>query len=135
MYAPTVVGKLVDQVEKPSAPGQLRAAQIMRDWVQVIALRPGLLEYQFAPGFNEEVSTALRDALQRATGQSWEVIRTSGDAAPSLREQAASLAAEDMAAMISDPLVIAALAAFPGAEIIDETSAPDYAPKPRSKHA
>ena len=126
---------LVEQVGLPSAPGQLRAAQIMHDWVQVIALRPGVLHYQFAPGFAEEIGPALRDALERATGQSWDVVRTAGDAAPSLREMAEVRAAQEEAAMIGDPLVQAALAAFPGAEIIDEDSQPEQLPKPRSKHA
>jgi DNA polymerase III subunit gamma/tau len=128
-------GALVEQVALPAAPGQLRAAQIMHDWVQVIALRPGVLHYQFATGFSEDMGPALRDALERATGATWEVVRTTGDAAPSLREVAEARAAQEKAAMIGDPLVQAALAAFPGAEIIDEDGAPEHLPKPRSKHA
>ncbi len=128
-------GKLVEQVALPAAPGQLRAAQIMHDWVRVIALRPGVLHYQFAPGFSEDIGPALREALERATGQSWDVVRAHGEASPSLREMAEARAAQDHAAMTSDPLVQAALAAFPGAEIIDEDSAPEHLPKPRSIHA
>jgi DNA polymerase-3 subunit gamma/tau len=127
--------KLVEQVEAHTAPGQLRAAQIMRDWVRVIALRSGVLHYQFAPGFSEDMGHTLRDALERATGQSWDAVRTTGDAAPSLREEAEARAAQEKAAMIGDPMVQAALAAFPGAEIIEEDRAPEQLPKPRSKHA
>ncbi|MFN3517289.1 MAG: DNA polymerase III subunit gamma/tau [Novosphingobium sp.] len=109
---------LVERVEQS---GQLRLAQVMHDWVRVIALAPGELTYALAPGYPGDATPELRDALLRATGERWQVTRAEGDAAPSLKE--AKDAAKDAAraALLRDPLVKAALAAFPGAELIEDS--------------
>ena len=99
--------------------GQLRVAQVMHDWVRVASLAPGELTYALAPGYSGDPSTELRDALLRATGERWQVTRIEGEATPALRETAE--AARDLARqqMLRDPLVGAAFAAFPTAELLD----------------
>ncbi len=107
-------------VEAVDRSGQLRIAQIMRDWVRVIALEPAALTYVFAPGYNGDHDAELRDALLRATGERWTVTRGNGDGAPSLRERTEAAKAEAESALRASPLVAAALAAFPGAEFVQE---------------
>ncbi len=108
---------LVDRVDQS---GQLRVAQIMRDWVRVIALEPLRLFYAIAPGYPGDPSAELRDGLLRATGERWEVQRGEGEGQPSLRETAEADRDADKAAVMASPLVQAAFAAFPQAELVDE---------------
>ena len=99
--------------------GQLRLAQVMHDWVRVAALMPGELTYALAPGFSGDPSSELRDALLRATGERWQVTRIEGEAAPALRETAEAARDVARAALLRDPMVEAAFAAFPAAELLD----------------
>ncbi|HOB14726.1 MAG TPA: DNA polymerase III subunit gamma/tau [Novosphingobium sp.] len=108
---------LIDKVEQS---GQFRLSQLMHDWVRVISLAPGELVYALAPGYPGDATAELRDALLRATGERWTVTRGEGDAAPSLKEAKDAQKDAARAAVLKDPLVEAALAAFPGAELIDE---------------
>lgn len=107
---------LVTQVEKS---GQLLLAQTMRDWVQVISLQPGHLIYTIAPGFHDDPGQEMRDALAAATGQRWVVERGTGQAAPTLREQAEASKEAEAEALRRDPLIAAVLSAFPQAEILE----------------
>ena len=109
-------------IEAVDQSGQLRVAQVMRDWVRVAALVPGELTYALAPGYSGDPSAELRDALLRATGERWQVTRIEGDAAPALRETAEAAAEEARAAVLRDPLVEAAFAAFPDAELLDASA-------------
>ena len=109
---------LVERVEQS---GQLRLSQVMHDWVRVIALAPGELSYKLVPGYPGDATAELRDALLRATGERWQVTRAEGDAAPSLKELADVAKDSARAAVRSDPLVEAAFAAFPNAELLDES--------------
>ena len=99
--------------------GQLRLAQVMHDWVRVAALMPGELTYALAPGYSGDPSSELRDALLRATGERWQVTRIEGEAAPALRETAEAARDVARAALLRDPMVEAAFAAFPAAELLD----------------
>ncbi|MEL0252685.1 MAG: DNA polymerase III subunit gamma/tau, partial [Novosphingobium sp.] len=65
----------------------------------------------------------------------WIVERGEGDALPSLEEAKAEKVAAADAAMKEDPLVKAALEAFPGAVIIDEESSREHEKRPWSKRA
>jgi DNA polymerase-3 subunit gamma/tau len=109
---------LVKQVEDS---GQLRLAQVMHDWVRVAEFKPGELTYALVSGYPGDPSAELRDALLRATGERWQVSRIEGDAEPSLRESQEAKREASRAATMADPMVEAALAAFPGAELIDES--------------
>ena len=108
---------LVHMVEQS---GQLRISQIMHDWVRVADLQHGELTYALAPDYPGDPSAELRDALLRATGERWQVSRIEGDAAPTLREAAEAARDAARAAVLADPMVEAALTAFPGAELLDE---------------
>ena len=117
---------LCDRVEHA---GQLRVAQIMRDWLRVVDLAPLALVYSLVEGYSGDPGAEVRDALLRATGERWEVSRGAvspggGEASPSLREQVEAKQAAQDAAMRESPLVAAALAAFPGAEFVEDDTAP-----------
>ncbi|MXP41225.1 DNA polymerase III subunit gamma/tau [Altererythrobacter soli] len=109
--------RLVGQVDRS---GALRVAQTMRDWVRVIELAPGKLTYSLAPGLADDPGPELRDALLKATGERWQVMRGEGDGRPTLREIAEAEKAAEDARIRSAPLVEAAFAVFPGAELVDE---------------
>jgi DNA polymerase-3 subunit gamma/tau len=100
--------------------GMLRVAGAMRDWIRVIDLAPGQLTFAPAPGFSDDPSPELRDALLKATGQRWLVERGSGEGTPTLREQTEAAKAAEAERIRKTPLVEAAFAAFPDAEIVDE---------------
>jgi DNA polymerase-3 subunit gamma/tau len=112
---------LVDQVDRA---GELLVANIMRMQVRVVDLVPGRLVYASAAGFREDNSAALKTALQKVTGEHWTVERVEAGGAPTLVEHGAAQADAARDALLADPLVDAALAAFPGAEFIDQPDAP-----------
>ena len=123
-------------VKRVDAAGQLRVAQVMRDWIRPVEVLPGLLRFHLAEGLAEDPSPDLRDALLKATGERWQVERTVGEAQPSLRELAEAEERSAQAAILANPLVKAAFAAFPDAELIDESRAsPRDSNPPWSKSA
>jgi DNA polymerase-3 subunit gamma/tau len=109
--------RLIEAVDKS---GALRVAQVMRDWVRVIELAPGRLIYTLAPGLGEDPGPELRDALLKATGERWQVEVGEGEAVPTLRERAEAEQAARQARIRKSPLVEAAFAAFPEAELVEE---------------
>ena len=115
--------------------GQLRMAQLMRDWVRVIELGPGKLTYSLAPGFSGDPSAELRDALLKATGERWQVDLGAGAGSPSLREQAEARKAAETQRVLAAPIVEAAFAAFPQAELVDEENAPAGGDRSWSRNA
>ena len=108
---------LVHRVEQS---GQLRISQIMHDWVRVAELKHTELTYALVPGYPGDPSAELRDALLRATGERWQVSRIEGEAQPALREAAETAQNAARAAVLADPMVEAAIGAFPGAELLDD---------------
>ncbi|MEM8726602.1 MAG: DNA polymerase III subunit gamma/tau, partial [Pseudomonadota bacterium] len=106
-------------VERIDNAGHLRVAQMMRDRVRVIELGPEHLVYEPADNFPDDPAPDMRDALFKLTGKRWQVERGSGAAQPSLREQAEAEANAERERIRSDPLVKAALEAFPDAELIE----------------
>ena len=108
---------LVQRVEDT---GQLRLAQLMRDWVRVVELSPGRLVYQIAEGLSDDPRAELRDCLFRVTGNRWAVEQGQGEAAPTLREQEQAARGSREAAIREHPLVKATLEAFSHAELLSE---------------
>ncbi|MDP9055768.1 MAG: DNA polymerase III subunit gamma/tau [Pseudomonadota bacterium] len=102
--------------------GQLRIAQIMRDWVRVVALTPGELRFALVPGYSGDPAPDLREGLFKATGERWQVEHSEQEGEPALRELAEADKAAAQDALRATPLVAAALAAFPQAELIENTA-------------
>jgi DNA polymerase III subunit gamma/tau len=105
-------------VEQVDAAGHLRVAQMMRDRVRVIALEADRLVFEQADNYSDDPAPDLRDVLFKVTGRRWQIERGTGEAQPSLREAAQAEARAQDERIRSDPLVKAALAAFPDAEIL-----------------
>ena len=109
--------ELVERVERS---GQLLLGSKMRLQMRIVELQPGRLVYALARGFTQDLAPELRDGLLQVTGQCWEIELRSEGGAPSLSEREEASAAEAQAALLRDPLVEAAFAAFPGAELVTE---------------
>jgi DNA polymerase-3 subunit gamma/tau len=99
--------------------GYVSLEMTMRDVMRLVEYAPPLLAYQLAgpvaPGFVSE----LRDALAKVTGTRWDVEEREGEAQPSLLETERAAAEADRRVVMESPLVKAAFAAFPEAELLD----------------
>ncbi|NVE94432.1 DNA polymerase III subunit gamma/tau [Altererythrobacter lutimaris] len=110
--------QLVQQVDDS---GQLRVAQLMRDWIRVVEIGPDRLVYSLVPGISDDPAPEIREALLKVTGQRWQLEQSDSDGVPSLREQAEAKAKADEERRRNHPLVKAVLEGFPDAEILNET--------------
>ena len=110
--------ELVESVENA---GALRIGQIMRDYVRVVELAPGTLRYHLAPEYKGDAAPDLREGLLQATGTRWQVEQAAPDedGVPSLGEAAKARAEAETRSIHESPLVKAALAAFPGAKLLE----------------
>jgi DNA polymerase III subunit gamma/tau len=100
--------------------GFVHVEMTLRDEMRLVEYAPPLLAYQLAgpvaPGFISE----FRDALMQATGTRWELEERAGDAQPSYLEIERAKLEEQNRIVMDSPLVKAAMAAFPGAQLIGE---------------
>jgi DNA polymerase-3 subunit gamma/tau len=111
---PSSFSALVEALENNGHPN---VAASLYDVVRLVHYAPPRLEYQLAGPVHQGFVIDLNNALYQLTGERWQVSETPGEAQPSLHEQdKAAVAAQDEAILIS-PLVKAALAAFPDAEV------------------
>jgi DNA polymerase-3 subunit gamma/tau len=112
---------LVHDVERR---GHALAASIMKLQLRPVSVDKGLLRYSRPKGFGEDVGTVLRDALRDTTGLRWTLEELPEGGEPTLveREEAARQAESEQ--VRAHPLVAAALAAFPEAELIDDADSP-----------
>ncbi len=106
-------------LDRLSRDGFVSLEMTLRDVLRVVEYAPPLLAYQLsgpvAPGFVAE----LRDALAKVTGTRWELEERGGAALPTMLEVEQSEAEADRRAIMESPLVKAAFAAFPEAELLD----------------
>ncbi|PKQ02052.1 MAG: DNA polymerase III subunit gamma/tau, partial [Alphaproteobacteria bacterium HGW-Alphaproteobacteria-12] len=94
--------------------------------MRIVRFEQGRIEISPLQGTPSTIANELSEALSKATGQRWfvSVARGEAPAAPTLREQAQTREEAAKEEARADPLVKAALAVFPGAEIVD-VRAPD----------
>ncbi len=107
---------LVDRVAQTAGE---HAANIMRLQVRVVELGADRLVYSQPPEFREDMTGELRTALKQATGERWTVERVGEGGAPTLVEAQLAKAEAAEQELRADPLVAAALSAFPDAEFVD----------------
>ncbi|WP_128892291.1 DNA polymerase III subunit gamma/tau [Erythrobacter sp. HKB08] len=124
--------ELVDQLDHA---GYMRVAQIMRDWLRVETLEDGKLAFALVDGFVEDPTSDIRDALLRLTGNRWDVEKLASGGSPSLRELEEVAKADAQARMRAHPMVEAAFAAFPGAELVEDDNSPASGDRAWSKRA
>lgn len=106
----------------------------MRNWIRPVDVSHGVLRFQIDAEYKaEDPAPDIRKALEELTRERWSVERAVGDAQPSLRERAEAEATAAQAALLADPLVKAALAAFPDAQLVeDERASADRTPWSRT---
>ena len=97
--------------------GHPNVAATLHDVVRVVRYAPPVLEFQLAGPVHQGFAADLNDALFRLTGTRWELVESAGDAEPSLYEQEQAARMAQDAEILESPLVKAALAAFPEAEV------------------
>lgn len=104
-------------VEALDRGGHPNVAATLHDVVRLVSYAPPRLEFQLAGPVHQGFGADLNDALFRLTGTRWEIAETPGDAQPSLYEQEQAERAAQDTEILESPLVKAALAAFPEAEV------------------
>jgi DNA polymerase-3 subunit gamma/tau len=112
--APTSFADLVARAE---AAREGILAGLFRRYVRLIRFEPGRIEFSPADGAPGDLAQQLGARLEHWTGTRWAVVAGTGTGSPTLNEQAAEAEARRRAEAAADPLIAAALAAFPGATI------------------
>ncbi|MGB7408505.1 MAG: DNA polymerase III subunit gamma/tau [Pontixanthobacter sp.] len=115
--------RLVQQVEDN---GNHFAASIMRLQVRVVTLEPGTLIFARADRFKDDIAPQLRDALMGATNYRWTIEQSADEGAPSLVEQDEAAERSALEQLKKHPLVEATMAAFPDAEMVEDTNTPAH---------
>jgi DNA polymerase-3 subunit gamma/tau len=111
--APETIQQLVDMLDHANK--WLVAAQVKND-MRLIEIGEERIVYQSATGRDDYIPL-LRDALAEITGRRWEIERGEGEAQPSLAEQEKHAEEAMRDEILNHPMVKAAQAAFPDAEI------------------
>ena len=99
------------------------ANHLERD-LHLVHFEPGRIEFRPAEAAPRNLAGQLGALLQAATGARWMVSVSGEPGAPSLAEQARERKAELDQAALRHPLVQAAMAAFPGAKMVDRRDRP-----------
>ncbi|MFZ4067539.1 MAG: DNA polymerase III subunit gamma/tau [Phenylobacterium sp.] len=87
-------------------------------FVRPVSFRPGVLEFEPAPGAPANLAQRLVGRLKAWTGQPWLVAAQGGGGAESLWERQTREVRETRAEIGQDPFVLSVLQAFPGAEVV-----------------
>jgi DNA polymerase-3 subunit gamma/tau len=97
-------------------------------FVRPVSFRPGVLEFEPAPGAPANLAQRLVGRLKAWTGQPWLVAAQGGGGAESLWERQTREARETRAEIAQDPFVLSVLEAFPGAEVVQIRNLPPPEP-------
>jgi DNA polymerase-3 subunit gamma/tau len=109
---------LVDDIENKI--GRLQLASQLKMQVRPVEVAHGRLVFAMAPGFPDDLAPDLKQALLDLTGERWQVDRVAEGGAPTLYEREQAQQAEAEARLRAHPLVEAAFAAFPDAELVSD---------------
>jgi DNA polymerase-3 subunit gamma/tau len=97
-----------------------RDAKLMVDaetFLRLVRYAPGRIEFEPAPGAPADLAGELTRKLSQWTGARWVVTVASSGGGPTAAEARAAAFSDLRARAASDPLVLAAFALFPGAQI------------------
>ncbi|MGB3810946.1 MAG: DNA polymerase III subunit gamma/tau [Parvibaculum sp.] len=120
--APSInLARFEDVVAFFGAQRDIRMKSTLEAGMRLVRFEQGHIEIQPLEGTNGDIARELSEKLTRASGQRWVVsIATDrAQAAPTLKEQAQTREQALKESAEADPLVQAALAAFPGAVIVN----------------
>jgi DNA polymerase-3 subunit gamma/tau len=107
---------LLDRLERN---GHVSLETTMRDVIRLVEYAPPLLAYQLAGPVAPDFVADLRDALAKVTGTRWNLEQRDGESQPSYLEIERAATDANRRVVMESPLVKAAFAAFPDAELID----------------
>ncbi len=99
--------------------GKPLMAQQLHDFSGLVRFAPPELALRAVRPLPTDFARDLGAALKIITGTTWLVVMTDEPAAPSLLDQNKQSAAAEREAVLAQPIVAAAIAAFPSAELID----------------
>lgn len=109
----------------------------LEEYVRLVRYRPGLIEFNLAQGAPEDLAGRLGQVLRGLTEARWSVLVSNEEGQPTVAEERRRKEDDLRAQAEAHPLVAAALASFPGAEIgamrplgFDPTEAEILAPAP-----
>ncbi len=114
----------LDLIGKVEDAGQHLAASTMKLQIRPIAVESGMLKYSRDGRYRDDIGPQLREALHLATGERWQIEEAPEGGSPSVIEREQDAAADAQREAREHPLVKAAFAAFPDAEILEERQAP-----------
>ncbi|HAF40820.1 MAG TPA: DNA polymerase III subunit gamma/tau [Sphingobium sp.] len=109
----------VDLIEAFWQRGKGQLAQELHDCVGVVRYAPPQFDYRPTSQLPADFMARLLPALREVTGIPWQVAQSDGSAEPTLLEQEQRKAADARAEILETPVVKAAMAAFPDAELDD----------------
>jgi DNA polymerase III subunit gamma/tau len=112
---PPTIGALADLLE---AKGRLHMAEQVRHLIRPLRYAPPDLVIASSRPLPADFARDLTHELRQVSGTSWRVSVAEGQGEPTVREQEAAHAAAERAAVLASPMVAAAFAAFPDAELI-----------------
>jgi len=113
--APAAFAELVTALEDK---GNHAVASRLRHGARVVRYAPPELVLSSARPLPPEFQRDLSEALRRAFDQPWKLSMEDAPGEPTLHEQAKATEEADRQAVLDTPLVRAALAAFPDAELV-----------------
>jgi DNA polymerase III subunit gamma/tau len=130
--APAVTDAIITQPVLPdnflalldmlAAKGHVRVEAELRDVMRIVTYAPPAISYQLGGKVTPSFASDVRDALYDATGARWDLTESADqEAAPTLREMEMEKEASIMQEVLDSPMVKAALAAFPEAELLKDT--------------
>jgi DNA polymerase-3 subunit gamma/tau len=130
--APSAEGDLhsfKDIVEFVRVKREMRLLYALENWVHLVAFEAGRLEIRVAPAAPPTLPGEISDRLSKWTGVRWIVTVSGAEGEPTITEQKIAHEKARLEAAQQDPLLKAAMAAFPGARILavrdrDEFAAP-----------
>ncbi|MDH3667117.1 MAG: DNA polymerase III subunit gamma/tau [Paracoccaceae bacterium] len=85
--------------------------------IRLVRFRPGVIEFNPAPGAPANLAGRLSQRLRDLTGARWQVAVVAEEGRPSIAERVLAEKDAAKARAAEHPLVLAALESFPGAEI------------------
>jgi DNA polymerase III subunit gamma/tau len=113
-------------IEQLGAQNFVTLESTLRDVMRVVEFAPPRIVYQLSGAVGPGFGSDLREALLKITGERWELEeRQGGPAAPSLLEIERADADAERRSIMESPLVKAAFAAFPDAELLDSDNIED----------
>ena len=114
-----VLRQFADVIALMAEKRDIKLKHALETGVRLVRFEPGRIELRLLDGTPGTLVSELSERLKHWTGTLWVVSISREEGAPTLREQALTREQKLKDDAMADPLVRAALTAFPGAEIVD----------------